>query len=628
MNKNKLMSSLSKPFQSTTSFLMTAMLGVVLATSISCQQAADPLLDMLDTQLANMKVDTLSRTMNFVVSPERFDKEQFEEKLAASLNRWAKSESELMNEAEWKLDPMAAKLAEEFSTVPAASSLEGLGFINTDSFYVQQNFWARKLTDRLVASKELEPFQIYLSAAGVKVAAPDEDEDGDSDDGADALADSMMKLNADLNDDDAVKLASTVKVFDWVVRNIHLLPDDDLTGDVEDKSKLKLNDSEDLVAAGVPGLGYTRFPSQVMMYSRGDYIDRAKLFMTMLIQLDIDSVMLIPKSEDDSSAPWAVGVNIGGELYLFDTKLGLPIPGDKAGTIATLANARTNAETLDSLDLSVNESLKDETKYWVKSDQLKNLAAVVYAPPESTSYRFWELENKLVGDARMRLSINAASVIEKMPKLEGVEYGVWDIGCKTHLFRLAFREAIAASSFNDSIRNKIRWYYTDEVYVDDFVRYRTARSKYFNGLFETIRNDGNLNAIELFYSMIYKNRKINSLMTDRAFQLRLRVTQGSMAVEEWQRMINGVQANMRLVRRDSGYFLSQCHFDNGNYSTAANWLTRLEQVATTARWQPAINYLRARSLEAQGDYKSAIEIYKKQESEQFHGDLIRARLLN
>ena len=602
------------------------MLGVVLATSISCQQSADPLLDMLDTQLSNMKVDTLSRTMNFVVSPDRFDKDQFEEKLAASLNRWAKSESDLMSDAEWKLDPMAAKLAEQFETVPAAGSLEGLGFINTDSYYVQQNFWARKLTDRLVASREFGPFQIYLSAAGVKEVVQDEDVDSDES-VPDALAESMAKLNSELSEDDAEALASTVKVFDWVVRNIHLLPDSALMGDDEDVSKLKLNSSDDPVAAGVPGLGYTRFPSQVMMYSRGDYLDRAKLFMTMLSQLDIDTVMLIPKSEAVSGKPWAVGVNIGGKLYLFDTKLGLPIPGLEPGKIATLASARTSAETLDSLDLSVQESLKDETKYWVKSDQLKSLDAVVFAPPESTSYRFWELENKLVGDARMRLSLDPSSVFEKMPEMEGVEFGVWDIGYKTHLFRLALREAIAASSFSDSIRDKIRWYYTDELYVDDFVRYRTARSKYFNGLFDTIRNDGNLNAIELFYSMIYKDSKINSLMTDRAFQVRLRVTQGSMAVETWQRMINGVQANMRLVRRDSGYFLSQCHFDNGNFSTAANWLTRLEQVADTARWQPAINYLRARSLEAQGDYKSAIDIYKKQESEQFHGDLVRARLL-
>ena len=73
--------------------------------------------------------------------------------------------------------------------------------------------------------------------------------------------------------------------------------------------------------------------------------------------------------------------------------------------------------------------------------------------------------------------------------------------------------------------------------------------------------------------------------------------------------------------------MSQCHFDNGNFSTSANWLTRLETIDDTDRWQQAINYLRARSLEAQRDYAAAIKLYEKQESEHFHGDLIRVRQL-
>ena len=614
----------------TVSGLACLMGGVVLFSSLSCTPTADPLMDLLDTQLSSLKVDTLSRTMSMVVSSERFDKTQFEEKLAASLNRWAKSEEELMNADEWKVDPLAKAIAANYSELPSAGALDGLGFINTDSYFVQQNFWAKKLTERLAESAVMGPFEIYLGNVAVENdnadAKTDEDEEA-----LDLLTQSIVKIHADLSEEDAVTLASTLKVFDWVIRNVHLLADDALVAGADNLDDLKLNASEDLAAAGVPGLGYTRFPAQVMLYSRGDYVERAKLFMTMVDQLGVATVMLVPKSEDGASGdarPWAVGANIGGKLFLFDTKLGLPIPGAESGAIATLEEARTNAEILDSLDLSVNESLKDATKYWVKAAQLKDLSALVYAEPESTSYRFWELESNLVGDTRMKLTVEPTAVIEKMPKLDGIEYGVWDIGYKTHQFRLALRDAIAESTFKDDIRDKISWYYSDEYYINEFVRYRTARSKYFNGLFETIRNDGNLNAIELFYSMIYKDSKIDSLMTDKIFQLRLRVTQGDLPTSVWQNTIRGMQANMKLVRRDSGLFLSQCHFDNGNFRTAANWLTRLEQVADTSRWQPAIDYLRARTLEAQRDYDSAVEIYNKQESEQFHGDLIRVRLLN
>ena len=171
------------------------------------------------------------------------------------------------------------------------------------------------------------------------------------------------------------------------------------------------------------------------------------------------------------------------------------------------------------------------------------------------------------------------------------------------------------------------WYFADEMYINEFVRYRTARSKYFAGIYETIRNDGNLNAIELFFSMIYKDSKIQSLASDRVFQIQLQITRGTQSASDFEKVISGVQRNMGLVRRDSGFFLAQCHFDLGNYSTATNWLTRLEEIEDTQRWQASINYLRGRSLEAQRDYDSALAAFNNQESEQFHGDLIRGRLL-
>ena len=66
-----------------------------------------------------------------------------------------------------------------------------------------------------------------------------------------------------------------------------------------------------------------------MLYGRGDYAERAKLMMLMLRQMEIDSVLL---TVGETAKPWAVAVSIGKEYYLFDTKLGLPIPGEKIGS--------------------------------------------------------------------------------------------------------------------------------------------------------------------------------------------------------------------------------------------------------------------------------------------------------
>lgn len=601
---------------------VTALIVVALASGLACKPATDPMLDMLDTQLANLKVDSLSRTMQFVESPVRFQKQEFEEKLAASLNRWARTESKLMTPEKWTLDAAAQQVLSRYQSLQAVEKISELSFVNTDSYLLQQRYWFERLARRLIANPSAAPFELHRLASGIEANDADNESDLDRQTSVDGLTRIFKQLHAELSDEQAHRLADATKLFDWVIRNIHLLKDNQYTGDADVES-LRLNDAEDLAAAGVPGLGYTRFPWITMLTSRGDYVDRAKIFMTMAEQQGINTVMLIPAD----SNPWAVGVQIGDELFLFDTKLGMPVPGEKPGSIATLSQAREQPDLLSALDLTVDESLKDNTRYWVKAEQLTDLDGLILATPESLSYRFWELENKLVGESKMKLTSRPSEIMQQLPQLDGLKYGIWDIEFRTHQFRRALRDAIAQASFNDSIRDKIRWYYLDELYIYEFVRYRTARAKYFVGLFETIRNDGNLNAIELFYKMIYKDSKIASLATDEIFQAQLAVVQGATSTVEFQATINAVQANMRLVRRDCGFFLSQCHFDNGNFGTAANWLTRLEATGDAARWQAAISFLRARSLEAQRDYQSAIEAYDNQDSEQFHGDLIRARLL-
>ena len=306
----------------------------------------------------------------------------------------------------------------------------------------------------------------------------------------------------------------------------------------------------------------------------------------------------------------------------------MPIPGEKIGTIATLADVRSNPELLESLDLTVDESLKDETKYWVQPDDLAKLKAKLFVTPEGISNRISQLESKLTGDSRLKLASRPEEIIARLPKIDGVEFGVWDIAFKTHQFRGAVREALAKASYDDVLRNKVMWHYRDEAYVDGFEMYRTARSKYFNGLFETVRNDGISNAIELFYIMIYKDETIAKLGTDTDLQFRMGILrEANQSSAEFGSEISGRQAQMKLVRRDAGFFLAHCHFDNGNFGTAINWAERLRDKPDSERWKDGVEYLRGRSYEARREYKEAAEVLKNDDSLQFHGNLIRARML-
>ena len=186
-----------------------------------------------------------------------------------------------------------------------------------------------------------------------------------------------------------------------------------------------------------------------MLYGRGDYVERAKLMMLMLRHLQIDSVML---AAGETAKPWAVAVNIGGDYFLFDTKLGLPIPGEKLGSIATLAMVQKNPKLLTSLDLTTDESLADNTKYWIRPDDLKSLTALLYASPDAASKRMKALQGDLdvelrkltslasnksdtsenesslqSNNNRMLISCGLDQTKERLTKVDGVTFEPWDL---------------------------------------------------------------------------------------------------------------------------------------------------------------------------------------------------------
>ena len=576
------------------------------------------MLDMLDATLANLKIDDLSRTMDFVFSESRFEQTQFEEKMQTGLNRWANVEADSFA-GDWELPNIATDVCKKYDFLGPVERIGEMSFHETDAYFIQQALWVKNIGDRLGESRHMNPYEIYRVAAD-KYEPTAETKDG--------LAEILGKLNEGLDEAGAGKLADGMRFFDWVVRNVQL--EAEANTDEDAIAEQRLGDSavpgdggDELAGAGVKGTGYVRFPWQSLMYSRGDYVDRAKLVLLYADLVGIDAVMFTIEDR-----PWCIGFAIGGKYYLFDTKLGLPIPGKETGSIATLADVKADPKLLASLDLTVDESLKDETKYWVQPEDLTNLKAKLYITPEGISNRVGQLESKLTGDSRLKLASRPTEVIARLPKIDGVEFEAWDIAFKTHQFRKALRGAISKASYDDVLRDKVMWHYRDEAYVDGFETYRTARSKYFNGIFETVRNDGIANAIELFYIMIYKDETIAKLGSDTDLQFKMGILrEANQSSAEFESEIRSRQGQMRLVRRDSGYFLAHCHFDNGNFGTAINWAERLREKPDSERWKDGVEYLRGRSYEARRQYKEAADVLKSDDSLQFHGNLIRARML-
>ena len=117
-----------------------------------------------------------------------------------------------------------------------------------------------------------------------------------------------------------------------MTRNIQLDPVPSYTE--EEIEEQRLVEADTLSAMGLAAPGAKRDPWQLMMFARGDYIEKAKLFMALCHRVDLPSTMF---ATGDDEKPWAVGVLVGEKFYLFDTKMGLPILG-KENNIATLTD--------------------------------------------------------------------------------------------------------------------------------------------------------------------------------------------------------------------------------------------------------------------------------------------------
>ena len=597
-----------------TRWVFPVLLLTAAASFVGCGSTTDQTLATIDTSVLSAKTDDLARTMDFVFADRQFDQKDFEEKVSLGLNRWANYSADQAESADVDRSEKVNKWVEQNQDMSLFNRHDELVFLNTDAYFLQEAFWISKISQRVVANPTSTFFELYRLSADNFSIAPEE---------KDGLSAVVGKAHPQLEKKQVAALTKSMKLSDWVVRNIYLL--EELSPTEDEIEKQRLNSEETPWAAGVRGTGYQRHPWQTLMYGRGDYVDRAKVLLMLLREAELDAVMLCV-GDKEKPIPWAVGVAIGGDYYLFDTKLGLPIPGKSPGSVATLQNAREDANLLSSLDLTIEESLEDDSKYWVNQEQVKSLFAMTYVAPESLSKRMAALEPNQVGDERLNLASYPEKEIGRLPQVEGVENLLWDISLKTHRFRKTVSETIPKSASDDDLSDRLRWYSSDEMYVDQFHIYRTNRVRFFKGMFETKGPYQGRNAVESCQVLLYSDDEIDSLATDDNTMAMVGLSKEENPLV-FESKLKSIQGQMKLVRRDVGLFLSQCLFDNGNPGTSANWLDGIVRKADVGRWRSGIQYLLGRSYESRREYDLAIEQYLHEESNQMHGNLIRTRLL-
>jgi hypothetical protein len=170
-------------------------------------------------------------------------------------------------------------------------------------------------------------------------------------------------------------------------------------------------------------------PDFVLRRGYGTALERAQVFLAVLQQLGLDGCMLaVPgKPGEPSLRYWLPGALIGNEIYLFDTRLGFPLPGPKGKDVTTLSQVRGDREILRQL------TVDDKTPYDISQDQAKQAEIHIACTLSALAPRMRYLEDKFSSADRVQLGVDPLALTQrfaaavKTEAMKGVPVRVWNL---------------------------------------------------------------------------------------------------------------------------------------------------------------------------------------------------------
>ncbi len=381
------------------------------------------------------------------------------------------------------------------------------------------------------------------------------------------------------------------RLFDWTVRNIQL------------------------EQSGFAGkVKAPQWPWETMLMGRGTAEDRAWVFALLARQQGIDAVLLALPCEDGSLGVWTVGVLDGEkQLYLFDPKLGLPIPGpegvkfkpERSGVgfeldinPATLAEVAKDDKLLRQLDL------EKQKPYPLASSRLQKVVALIVTSPAALSARMAMFENKLSGDERVVLTADPSDVAERLKDVEGLS--------DVRLWQRPFETMLERGGLGQQQRNRI------ESVLAPFnaggVRpLWRGRTLYLKGRFS-----GKENATTYLQEARPPNRKLAELRSE--------------LIESARLSIDDIEAKIAAYRRgkqDATYWLGLLAVIGGDQRAAIDYFNnKTLETWPHGPWTSGSKYNLARTYESAGELKKAVRwLQADADSPAREGNLLRAQWL-
>jgi len=435
---------------------------------------------------------------------------------------------------DWQPDALIATLPAEMQQLPEVKSLADLHFTRDDAFFLQTAVWLRDIAS-------------WARGDGV---------------------DELSRAKA---------------IFDWVVFHIQLDPLDVTP---------QLSDGEAIV----------RSPWQTLLFGRGTATARAWVYLLLCRQEGIDAAMLAinvaAEGQEPRWEPWAVGVVIDGNIYVFEPSLGLPIPSENGLKMTPGKGLEIQPATLE--ELAGNDALlrrldaDPRNAYRVKSSMLRSVRMLLEGSPGYLSQRMEMVRRMLAGNESLVLTAcpspsDEAKRFRDLPRVEDVA-----------LWTVPYRDLLQKRQFATEVN-----------------RYQTLDLLPFSMHTENMMPLWRGRALHLKGDLIGDESATTYYQAARPAQRLL----DSSGMNSTQEMIY-IQAKL-----SASYWLGLISVWMGNRKSAEDLLINRTALSLPGQpWEPGVTYALGRLNEKLGDYSRAITAYRADvHLPSRFGNLVRAR---
>jgi hypothetical protein len=535
----------------------------------------------------NVTQDHLATALDFVSHLEEFEPEKGLLQVAYHLNRWI---GDFDEDVPWSPDPLLERLPDTVRRSAPLTELDRRQYTLDDVRFLREVSWLHSISEWV--SRETSDLGLRPWLEDVEQAKGEQH---------------------------AYELGLALRLFDWTIRNIQLEPLLDYPAPAagpaapgQNRPAVRRPPPEQALL----GPGYTAFPWQTLMFGRGDAWQRARVFMLLARQRQLDVVLL---AFDDPQAtprplPWLPAAVIDDQLYLFDTGLGLPIPGPGGAGIATLQQVQAQPDLLHALDVS------EKLPYAPARANLQQVVALLDTEPEFLARRMKWIATRRSGPA-LTVFVEPSALAERVRKCAGVNaVSLWTVPFETCVFRAALERR--AEKEPEIKRQKL----AREFIFEGFHPLVRGRQLHFRGVFENQNNKPGAKA--LYLEARLPNATIAEMAKSAEVQQDLGLVRGRENDQEWQARVQSHMLIALQIKQAASYWLGLVHYETGRYDVADDWFkARTLETGEGNQWIPGARYNLARTYAALGDLRAARETLLLDDSAQRHGSLLLARQL-